>query len=159
QINEGNFNHAVREAVGKGTMKGVVFDRRQIGTVEAAWDGQFAIAALESPGVEVSYQTTFDPNGSGKAGLEPFAKDGSRADKDEEWTSSGEPLAGAIAVRFTLEPGEKRVVPMVIAWDLPVVEFGAGRKWLRRYTDFYGASGRNGWAIARDGLENASTWS
>src|SRR2546430_9628776 len=35
-------------------------------------------------------------------------------------------LAGAIAVRFTLKPGEKRVIPIVIAWDLPVVEFGSG---------------------------------
>jgi non-lysosomal glucosylceramidase len=81
------------------------------------------------------------------------------ANSDDSWTSSDEPLAGAIAVRFTLEPGERRVVPMVIAWDLPIVEFGAGRKWNRRYTDFYGAGGLNAWAIARDGLKNASVWS
>ena len=48
---------------------------------------------------------------------------------------------------------------MVIAWDFPVVEFGQGRKWNRRYTDFYGCNGENAWAIARDGLRNASTWS
>jgi len=62
-------------------------------------------------------------------------------------------------MRFTLEPGEKRVIPMVIAWDHPVVQFGAGRKWNRRYTDFYGTSGTNSWAIARDGLKNVSAWS
>jgi non-lysosomal glucosylceramidase len=48
---------------------------------------------------------------------------------------------------------------MVIAWDLPVVEFGSGRKWNRRYTDFYGATGASAWAIARDGLANAASWS
>jgi non-lysosomal glucosylceramidase len=48
---------------------------------------------------------------------------------------------------------------MVLSWDLPVVEFGSGREWHRRYTDFYGTSGENSWAIARDGLENAAAWS
>ena len=49
--------------------------------------------------------------------------------------------------------------PMVLAWDFPVVEFGEGRKWNRRYTDFYGASGENAWKIARDGLTHANEWS
>ncbi len=62
-------------------------------------------------------------------------------------------------MRFTLEPGETRIIPMVIAWDLPIAEFGSGRKWHRRYTDFYGATGATAWAIARDGLANASAWS
>ena len=48
---------------------------------------------------------------------------------------------------------------MVIAWDLPVVEFGSGRKCYRRYTDYYGTSGLNAWAIAKDALNNASAWS
>ena len=48
---------------------------------------------------------------------------------------------------------------MVISWDLPVVQFGQGRKWNRRYTDFYGTTGTHAWKIARDGLINAATWS
>ena len=75
------------------------------------------------------------------------------------WVSASEKLAGAIAIRFTLQPGEKKIVPMVIAWDFPIVEFGQGRKWNRLYTDFYGTSGNNAWAIARDALQNAAAWS
>jgi non-lysosomal glucosylceramidase len=52
--------------------------------------------------------------------MEPLAKDGNLANSEEAWTSSGEKLAGAIAIRFTLQPCEKRVVPMAMAWDLPV---------------------------------------
>jgi non-lysosomal glucosylceramidase len=140
-------------------MKGIVFDRNRIGPTQEAWDGQWTIAALESSGVEISYQTTFSPNGDGKEVWEPFSKDGKLSNSNDAWTSAGENLAGAIAVRFTLEPGEKRVIPMVIAWDQPIVQFGAGRKWNRRYTDFYSASGLNSWAIARDGLKNAPAWS
>ncbi len=170
-INHGNHNvfrsepsprpvKSANEAAGsKGTMKGIVFDRNHLGPVQDQWDGQFVIAALESPGLEVTYQTTFAPDRDGKEVWAPFSKDGRLANSDDAWTSSGENLAGAIAVRFTLEPGENRVIPMVIAWDLPVVEFGSGRKWHRRYTDFYGATGTSAWAIARDGLANSSAWS
>jgi non-lysosomal glucosylceramidase len=159
-MNEGNFNHMKRETLGATkTMQGIVLDRNHIGKISEEWDGQFAIASLSEPGVELSYQTTFRPDGNGEEIWKPFAQDGKLANSNDSWTSSGEPIAGAIALRFTLEPGEKKIVPMVIAWDLPVVEFGSGRKWYRHYTDYYGTSGLNAWEIARDTLKNASTWS
>jgi non-lysosomal glucosylceramidase len=171
KINDGNrnllrsepFSSALKNskegAASAATMKGIIFDRNHLGPVQDEWDGQFAIASLESPGVEITYQTTFAPDRDGKEVWAPFSKDGKLANSNDAWTSSGEDLAGAIAVRFTLEPGETRVIPMVIAWDLPVAEFGSGRKWHRRYTDFYGATGASAWAIARDALANASVWS
>lgn len=157
--NQGNHNQFMREVVDTGTMKGVVFDRNRPNATPNEMDGQFAIAALESPGVEVSYQASFPAQGDGKVIWQHFAKDGRLADNDTSWVSDGEKLAGAIAVRFTLEPGEKKTIPMVISWDFPVVEFGQGRKWNRRYTDFYGTTGNNAWTIARDGLRNATAWS
>jgi len=158
--NHGNRNHFMSEIQGAaGTMKGVVLDRNRAGAVQDEWDGQFVIASLESPGVDVSYQTTFRPGGDGGEVWKSFARDGTLENVGEDWVSSGEDLAGAIAIRFTLKPGEKRVIPMVIAWDLPVVEFGSGRKWYRHYTDFYGTSGTNGWRIARDGLLKSTEWS
>ena len=157
---QGNFNHFVSQQFGpNGTMKGIVFDRNRAENVENEWDGQFVIAAMETSGVEVSYLTSFLADGDGKPVWTSFAKDGSLPGKDVSWVSAGEKLAGAIAVRFTLKPGEKEIVPMVIAWDFPIVEFGQGRQWHRRYTDFYGATGKNAWAIARDGLQNAANWS
>ena len=158
--NAGNQNHMVAQPMGQaGTMKGIVFDRNRPGAVQNDWDGQFAIAALESPGVEVSYQTTFVPARGGEEVWTPFSKDGRLANSDENWISSGEVLAGAIAVRFTLQPGETRVVPMVVAWDLPLVEFGEGRKWYRHYTDFFGTTGTNAAKVAAEGLKNAQSWS
>jgi non-lysosomal glucosylceramidase len=159
-LSAGNVNRAKQESMDGGqTATGIVFDRNQIGPVTEEWDGQFAIATVQQPGVEVTYDTTFNADGNGAEVWASFAKNGLLTNSEGSWTSSGEPLAGAIAVRFTLEPGEKRVIPMVIAWDLPVFEFGSGRKWYREYTKFYGTSGLNAWAIARDALKNASSWS
>jgi non-lysosomal glucosylceramidase len=156
----GNHNAYMSEAVeGGAEMKGVVFDRDRAQGSPNEWDGQFAIAALDSPGVEVTYQTTFLADGDGKPVWTPFAKDGRLANSGTAWVSASEKLAGAIAVRFTLKPGEKKIVPMVIAWDFPVVEFGQGRRWNRKYTDFYGTDGKNAWKIARDGLLQSTAWS
>ena len=159
-LNQGNRNHFRTESVAPTeTMKGIVFDRNRAEGVENEWDGEFSIAALESSGVEVTYQTEFLADGDGKAVWAPFSKDGKLADSTTSWVSASEKLGGAIAVRFTLQPGEEKIVPMVIAWDFPVVEFGQGRKWNRRYTDFFGTTGDNSWAIARDGLLHAAEWS
>ncbi len=155
-LDAGNRNRLINQE----GMKGILFDRNRNGAVQDDWDGQFAIAALESPGVEVTYQTTYLPEDTDRSDIwKSFARNGRLANSDQNWVSSGEKLAGAIAVRFTLKPGEKRVVPMVIAWDLPIVQFGTGRKWYRHYTDFYGTTGTNALQIARDGLTNAAKWS
>jgi len=159
-LDHGNFNVFADEAeAGGNRVKGIVFDRtRPHSDVQDDFDGQWAIASVESPGVEITYQTTFEPT-SGNDVWTPFSKDGRLSNNNRRWVSSGENLAGAIAVRFTLKPGEKRVVPMTIAWDMPVVQFGSGRKWYRHYTDFYGTSGTNAFKIAKDGLQNAEKWS
>ncbi len=73
--------------------------------------------------------------------------------------SSGEQVAGAIAVRFTLAPGEKKLIPMALSWDFPIVQFGGGRKWVRHYTKFFSASGNNAWTIARTALQQDQNWS
>ena len=167
-LDAGNVNHWVDTEEGAaGHMKGIVFDRVHVRPVEDEWDGQMAVATLASPGVEVTYQTTFRTDSEGANATKTdggeiwssFSTDGRLANSDLSWVSGGEHLGGAIAVRFTLQPGEKRVVPMVIAWDLPIVQFGSGRKWYRHYTRFYGTSGTNAWKIARDGLLNAAKWS
>jgi non-lysosomal glucosylceramidase len=157
--NQGSHNEYAEEKVASGLMKGIVFDRNRAGSVPHEADGQFAIAAVEMPGVEVSYHASFAAEGDGKLIWSHFAKNGRLSDNATSWVSDGEKLAGAIAVRFTLQPGEKKSIPMVIAWDFPVVQFGEGREWNRRYTDFYGVNGTNAWAIARDGLKNAAAWS
>ena len=159
QLNQQNINRFETEKVGTGAISGIVFDRLRSGPVEEDWDGQFAIAAEGGAGAEVTYLGTYNPQGDGAEVWAPFARDGRLPNVDARVASSGDPLAGAIAVRFTLAAHEKRVVPMALSWDLPVAQFGGGRKWLRHYTHFFGADGTNAWKIAHTALEHADEWS
>jgi non-lysosomal glucosylceramidase len=165
QLNHQNIDRFMTEKMASGSVSGIVFDRLRSGAVDEEWDGQFAIAAEAGKGVEVSYLGTYDPTGTGAEVWEPFARDGRLPNVDAQIASSGQPMAGAIAVRFTLAAHEKRVVPMAVTWDLPVVQYGGGRKWVKHYTKFVGAAGKgeklgeNAWELAKTALTNQEAWS
>jgi non-lysosomal glucosylceramidase len=72
-LNQGNHNEFRSQQAGASqTMKGIVFGRNRAEESANEWDGEFSIAALETPGVEVSYQTEFLADGDGKAIWSPL---------------------------------------------------------------------------------------
>ena len=88
-----------------------------------------------------------------------FAFDGRLDNVDDRTPSTrGEEIAAALAVTFELAPGETRSVPFALAWDLPIMQFGSGTRWYKRYTRFYGKSGDAAWQIARDALAQYKAW-
>ncbi|MFZ3218325.1 MAG: non-lysosomal glucosylceramidase [Candidatus Acidiferrales bacterium] len=172
-LNALDINRFTTEKLSSGNMQGIVFDRQRKGPVSEEWDGQMAIATLAGSGVQVTYTTDFDPTLPAAQVWKSFAADGrlpdfapggcfqsgALANSCLSVSSSGEQMAGAIAVRFTLAPGEKKLIPMALSWDFPIVQFGGGRKWVRHYAQFFGAPGTNAWAIARAALQNGQEWS
>lgn len=122
-------------------------------------EGEWAIATVTSPGLEVFYHTRWNPAGDGADLWQTFAVDGSLANvKDGAPAADGEQIGAAIALRFTLAPGETRQIPVTLAWDFPVTEFAEGVVYWRRYTDFFGTTGCNAWAITRTALEQYPAW-
>ena len=123
-------------------------------------DGQWSIATYLDPNLqEVFYNTRWNPVGDGADLWGTFAQDGSLTDFDDDTPAiEGEQLGAAIAVRFTLRPGQTRHIPFVLTWDFPVTEFAQGIEYFRRYTDFFGRNGQNAWAIARTALKHHQTW-
>ncbi|WP_416667032.1 GH116 family glycosyl hydrolase [Egbenema bharatensis] len=120
--------------------------------------GQWAIATHANIG-EVFYHTRWNPIGSGAEIWNAFAEDGSLPNLEDETPAEEQEQVGvALALRFTLAPGETKQIPFVLAWDLPVTEFAEGVKYDRRYTDFFGRSGKNAWTIAQTGLQHYKTW-
>lgn len=122
-------------------------------------EGQWAIATVTNPAVEVFYQTRWDPTSNGEDIWRYFAQEGFLLDdQDETPATSSEQLACAIAVRFTIRPGKTRKIPFILAWDFPVTEFSTGVWYYRHYTDFFGRNGKNAWSIIRTALKHSDTW-
>jgi len=125
----------------------------------AEGQGQWCLATSPQEGVQVQRCSRWDPSGSGAELWEPFAREGSIPQSDNDRASSAsEAASAALAVRFRLEPGESRQIPLVISWDLPVTAYATGSRALRRYSDFFSASGTNAAAIAAEALRDWPAW-
>jgi non-lysosomal glucosylceramidase len=153
----GRINEVVRD----GRMTGIVFCRaNQDPRTGNAMSGTMCLAAESVPGkAEVFVQADFDPRGDGADVWATFAADGTLSGSERSRTTGAQDaLGGALAVRLTLAPGERVEFPIVLAWDFPYAEFEPGVRHPRKYTAFFGESGLNAAAIAREALANWRGW-
>lgn len=165
--NAGNFNSPLDEPfVDGGTARGVVFECTRPNDLPGDAQGQMAIAARANDRIAVNTVTSFDALGSGAAIWAPFAKTGALESDQTSWLAacgfaeeSTGTLGGALSATVTLVPGEEMIVPMTLVWDFPIVTFGGGRRYYRRYTEFIGRNGNNAVVLAREALERAADWS
>jgi len=126
---------------------------------DAPWNGSFAIMAGEEPGVHLTTCDRFLAD-DGSDVWADFAADGRLDDVvDGRPSQPGQAIGAAIAATVELAPGETKGVSFVLVWDLPVVGFGSGTCWYKRYTRFFGRSGANAWAIGAEALARRSEWS
>ncbi|MFM7237335.1 MAG: GH116 family glycosyl-hydrolase, partial [Cyanobium sp.] len=127
-------------------------------------DGQWCLAvpdeeAFPGQGVEIFRCGRWNPWGDGQEIWEPFCRDGSLPESDNDRRSGkNDPASAALAVRCTLAPGQTLELPVVLAWDLPVTAFATGCSALRRYTDFFGAGGDQAAAMAAEALRDWPSW-
>ena len=151
----------VNEPAERGRAKGVLFrkDGQDVRTGNAM-SGTMAIAVMDAPArTRVHVQPAFDPKGDGADVWTRFAADGTLdGSKAPVPAAAGARTAAALAVSFTLKPGERLEVPFAVAWDFPYYEFEPGAKQKRKYTAFYGAEGTNAFRIAAEALERAGEW-
>ncbi|MCP9902741.1 bile acid beta-glucosidase [Cyanobium sp. BA5m-10] len=139
-------------------LKGVLLDGERA-TPLAEGQGQWCIATADH--LEVQRCSRWDPSGSGAELWEPFARDGSIPDSNNDRRSGdSDPASAALAVKCCLEPGASIEIPLVISWDLPVTAFATGSRALRRYSDFFGeeAGGDSGTSSAAIAAEALSDW-
>ncbi|MBD2487191.1 GH116 family glycosyl hydrolase [Aulosira sp. FACHB-615] len=152
---QGNYNQLVENS----QYFGCVFGRVGITEPVQEGDGSWCIATVKHPQVEVFHHSKWHPGGTGEEVWQSFASDGSLPNYlDTNPAVENQQLGSAIALRFTLQPGETLEIPFVLAWDLPVTEFAAGVNYYRRYTDFFGKNGNHAWEIATTALDNYQTW-
>ena len=144
--------------VDDGSLKGVVLEGN-ISSPIAEGEGQWCIATHDLPGVIVQRCSRWNPSGNGSELWERFCADGSIPDSNNDRRSGvDDPLSAALTVKCRLQPGERIEIPVVISWDLPVTAFATGSQALRRYTDFFGADGKQAMAIASEALRDWKQW-
>jgi non-lysosomal glucosylceramidase len=121
---------------------------RSGGDATTAAQGEFTLASRSAPGVVVSYQSA-----ATVAALQnQLASGGVLAD------TTGADALGAIAFKATVQPGQRTIVPIVLAWDIPIAENTSGPGWYREYTRYFGRTGLSSWAIAEEALANYEPW-
>jgi non-lysosomal glucosylceramidase len=120
--------------------------------------GRLALAALGDDW-EITSAPVFDPVADIDLWSD-FASDGrlTRATPARAETPTAGPAGAAIAATRSLAPGERAAVRFALAWDLPMVEFGGGRRWWKRYTRDWGRSGDRAWDMALLALREAPAW-
>jgi non-lysosomal glucosylceramidase len=153
----GSFNEFIQD----GRTKAIVFRKKGADPKTGpALTGSMCLAAAEVPGLlEVSVQTGFDPAGDGGEVWKTFALDGTLSGSTESREAArGGQLAGAIAVKVSLKPGQRVEFPIVLAWDFPYYEFEKGVKYLKKYTQFFGPDGDRAFAIAAEALARYAEW-
>lgn len=157
----GQVNKARTAEIDGQTVGGVQLEHD--GLPAGEWNGTMALAALETPGVKVSYRSRFVASGNGAEIWTDFANDGALDNIDDKTPSTDEALGAGVTVTFTLQPGQTLTVPFALAWDMPVMSFGSesankNTSWYKRYTAFYGHEGTHAFEMARDALENDHSW-
>jgi non-lysosomal glucosylceramidase len=147
------------EAMSRDAFAGVVLGA-PAAAAGTAQDGSFALLGERAEGVELSAAPLFNVEGAA-ALWSDFAADGrlSALGDGAVTAEAGAEVGAALAATIRLEPGESRTVPFALAWDIPLAEFAVGTRWHRRYTAFFGTSGRNAAEIAATGLREREGWS
>ena len=167
---DGSPEHNYAPAIGDGEgqrnrwfddegVRGIVLEGQRTEPVGEG-QGQWCLAVPDTlDGVEVLRCSRWDPTGDGRELWQSFAAEGLIPDSNNDRTSrAGEQASAAIALKFTLAPGEVREIPVAISWDLPVTAFATGVRDLRRYTDFFGTDGCNAAALAMEALRDWPQW-
>ena len=120
--------------------------------------GTLAVAVDTADDLEVHLRTRFDAT-TGADAWAGFGATGRVDDAtDPRPTESGEAPAVAVSATVELEPGDSRCITFALAWDLPIVEFGGGRRWRKRYTDEWGVGGDRAFDLAEHGLRRVADW-
>ncbi|MBW4509351.1 MAG: bile acid beta-glucosidase [Scytonematopsis contorta HA4267-MV1] len=154
----GNYNEIVEKSGYIGCVMGGS-SISQLSEPVQEGEGQWCIATKGLSNLEVFYNSRWNPVGTGEDIWQSFNQDGSLSNyMDATPASAGEQIGAALAVRFTLQPGETLGLPFVLSWDFPVTEFAQGINYYRRYTDFFGRDAKNAWAIAATSLEHYQNW-
>jgi non-lysosomal glucosylceramidase len=164
QTHAGNTANAMRDTRPDGTSVVAAVQQRTPGRpVQEEMEGEVAVyspgdgddrvsvAACLKAGTTKIDRAPADQGHTVAWAEEHFRRTGMLPETGATWRAHwDEALASAVHRGFDLAPGAARSVTYTLAFDMPVVTFGEGRHWYRRYTSAWGTTGTNALEIAAD---------
>jgi len=121
-------------------------------------NSEWCIATTQGDNVTISY-AGWDRSGDGSDIWSQFSDDGLLPDSMSTLDS-----AAAIAAKVVLAPGKSIVIPLVLSWDFPVVEFlsyyagGTRTQWWKKYCEHFDTLSDNSFQSAAEALLNYQDW-
>ncbi len=106
----------------------------------------------------LSNKESFDTVGHGGDVWHDFERDGILKEQTSKETEGRGRLGAALCATRELGPGEEGDITFSLSWDIPIMRFGQGRGWYRRYARFFDTSGDNAILIAREALTRRLEW-
>ena len=161
QKSGGNYNSVFHDKLPNGEkITGILFESTHTRDIPAEGNGQMSIACKGGEGIDISWHRTFNTFGDGSEIWEPFSKNGRLSNCDNTWICDPwRNIGGAIAANTTVLPGETKEITMNLTWDLPVIQFGNGQEYFRKYTKYFGVNGQNAIEIAKTSFSECDNWS
>lgn len=143
----------INRAVQKEGVTAILMEARHAANPPETEGSQWCIATDAA----ATYVPVWDGNGNGADIWKAFTSGGKLGNAN--LAEKSDLPSGALSVTVELEPGATVVVPFALGWYFPQIEFGAGTRWWRRFTEWFPASGtEQAFAICAEALANREKW-
>jgi non-lysosomal glucosylceramidase len=139
------------------TGKRVVLELRQRHGDEIS-PASFGLAVQGDKRTAPSHKESFNTEGTGHDVWQEFQSSGQLSTPSSGATEGLHRSGAALCAQATIPARETAEVTFALSWDIPIMAFGSGRKWYRRYTRFFDTSGDNAASIAELALDHWREW-
>ncbi len=125
---------------------------------EAASPVSFGMGVEGTEETELTSCSHFDTESKGRELWRSFKKAGILVESIPRSSKHSHKEGGALCAKARLEPNESTEITFALSWDIPIIQFGEGRRWYKYYTRFFGTDGRYAIPIVTEALDNWRTW-
>jgi non-lysosomal glucosylceramidase len=126
--------------------------------IEAASPVTFGMGIESSDKTELSSLTRFDTESRGRELWRSFKKNGVLVESEPKPTKKPHREGGALCAKVHLAPEETTELVFALSWDIPIIQFGDGRRWYKYYTRFFGTEGESAIPLVTEALNNWRNW-
>jgi len=126
--------------------------------IEAASPVSFGMGVESSEETELSGMLRFNTEAKGRDVWRSFKRNGTLVGSSTKETKRPHKEGGALCAKAHLESQESAEITFALSWDIPIIQFGGGRRWYKYYTRFFGVEGKYAIPLVIEALDSWRTW-